>query len=369
MKVFQRRINPRLYIPKKQKSEGTGSGSDTDLVAEAFSKEGSRFDAIDRSIVNALGFVNGLTKRLQTGTERCDFVIKIIDCSSSMTINDTFIASQKNIPQKASRWHELCHHLAFGHHFFSGFQITSELTYWPSGKNPGIKTTSKPYLLAAEMLPLLSELKNIIPIGPSNIPQTINHVTRILQEKRQTQSGYVLLVIYTDGSHQERANHRLSAMLQKFDHLHSHFELRVVVRLTTGDEQTISLYNEYDKKALPFEFDVIGNCVQENKEYQLAGNDYLISSPILSEWRTIGCGTGLMDSLDEKPLIPAEIRDLVAAFLKIDPGSLGTPEKDPHGLTNAVTALNNSLTEPVIDIKRLEKALTEVKNSLHIQRL
>merc|ERR1711981_1062724 len=99
-------------------------------------------------------------------------------------------------------------------------------------------------------------------------------------------------------------------MVAKLRQLGSALPLQLVIRLCTDDKSTIEFYNNIDEE-LEFPLDILDDISSEATEVAIVSrNNWFAYTPLLHRVREAGTLCKVLDSIDERPLRPQEVRYL-----------------------------------------------------------
>lgn len=201
----------------------------------------------------------------------------------------------------------------------------------------------------------LAEIHNRLQVHHAHIAQRNLRAMVVIATDGVPTSGTANLP--TDGARLEvvQALRRLACELPVF----------VVIRLTTDEDDVVAYYNAIDEEVeLPLE--VIDDLESEAREVRAKGNGWVTYSPLLHMIREGGTLVRLLDALDERPLNPAEAKDLVQHLLLRDEVDSPLPQ-DPAALCRLAKARLAALPPvydplrrrpaPCIDLNGLRRAL------------
>jgi len=133
----------------------------------------------------------------------------------------------------------------------------------------------------------------------------------------------------------------------------------VVVRLCTDDEGTVSYWNTIDED-LELDMDVLDDLSSEATEVA-AHSPWLAYGQQLHRLREWGCSHKVFDILDEKPLSPTEMTDMIALLLGGAADDLPHPQVDWPAFEVALAAVLKTAPRTIDPIRRRECAWIDVK--------
>jgi hypothetical protein len=215
-------------------------------------------------------------------------------------------------------------------------------------------------------------LKNNGPRGTTPLAMRLDEIfQRVdMQTTELAQKGqYVFLTIATDGlptsqnsgdSFPTDKQH----LVERLRHLGQALPLQLVVRLCTDEKSIIDFYNGLDAE-LEFPLDILDDITSEGCEIAHENkNDWFAYTPLLHRVREAGTLCKILDSIDESPLSPQDVR-YFAELLVGSPKPL--MEMSDRDFINAVQklvkerphvydAVSQSM-KPAIDIAKLRVAM------------
>merc|ERR1719277_306952 len=168
---------------------------------------------------------------------------------------------------------------------------------------------------------LRTMLRNNGPRGVTPIAERLEDIQRRIQAgvtDLAQRAQMVFLTIVTDGlpttpfsGHSTDADK--NQMIQALRFL-SAASVQLVIRLCTDDEETIRFYNRIDEE-LELPLDILDDMVGEAKELAQRGNDWFAYTPVINRMREAGTLCKILDTLDERPLCPLEVRRLAGLLI------------------------------------------------------
>jgi hypothetical protein len=169
----------------------------------------------------------------------------------------------------------------------------------------------------AQLERLRTMLRNNGPRGVTPIAERLQDIhvriqagVSILAQRAQM----VFVTIVTDGLPTTPFSGESSAadrhqMVQAMRSLCAMLPVQLVVRLCTNEALTIAFYNHVDEEfELPL--DILDDLSGESEEIAKHGNDWFAYTPVIHRMREAGTLSKILDTLDERPLNPMEVRRL-----------------------------------------------------------
>eukprot|EP00927_Polykrikos_kofoidii_P041426 TRINITY_DN3531_c0_g1_i1.p1 TRINITY_DN3531_c0_g1~~TRINITY_DN3531_c0_g1_i1.p1 ORF type:complete len:451 (-),score=80.86 TRINITY_DN3531_c0_g1_i1:65-1417(-) len=198
---------------------------------------------------------------------------------------------------------------------------------------------------------------------------------RLLQDPELQSGSRLTLTIATDGLPTSvsgnSTDHDREVFVEELRRFTSTFNVLVIIRLTTDEEEVVEFYNKLDAEVeLPL--DIIDDLRGEATEIFQRGNGWLTYSPLLHRLREAGATNTLFDLLDERRLTVGEISELAQMLLRQreDAPFPRSPEMLYATIEGIVarTALvfdgRKSCMGPPVDLKLLRRALMPERKSV-----
>lgn len=293
-----------------------------------------------------LGVPAGLAAQYIHSAE--DFALRlwIIDNSGSMATHDGNRVGYKSdgtqMTMQCSRWDELGDSLEYHGILAANLGAPTQFrvlnppgggvpqTMWCGAGDPGAEEDA------------IRWLRRTSPTGRTPLCGAINVAIQTIVERApalKASGKRAVLVIASDGA---ATDGDVSAALKPLQDL----PVWVVVRLCTDDAAVVNYWNSIDEQ-LELDLDVLDDLSGEAAEV-CAHSRWLTYGPALHRLREWGCSDKLLDLLDERPLAPAEMRNLAAFVLGGGAAELPDPKLEwPLFETRLAAALQKE--RPVYD--------------------
>jgi hypothetical protein len=111
----------------------------------------------------------------------------------------------------------------------------------------------------------------------------------------------------TSGTSEQSDRNR---MVEKLRQLGGSLPMQLVIRLCTDEKATVDFYNHLDEE-LEFPLDILDDIASEAQEVAHEnGNKWFAYTPLLHRLREAGTLCKVLDTIDERPLKPQEVRHL-----------------------------------------------------------
>jgi hypothetical protein len=99
-------------------------------------------------------------------------------------------------------------------------------------------------------------------------------------------------------------------MVEKLRQLGGALPMQLVIRLCTDEKATVEFYNHLDEE-LEFPLDILDDIAGEGEEIAHdSENNWFAYTPLLHRLREAGTLCKVLDTIDERPLKPQEVRHL-----------------------------------------------------------
>jgi len=278
-----------------------------------------------------LGVPWGLAGVVAQDDHRIGLRIYLLDNSGSTAQTDGSVvcsgADGRLTQRRASRWEEIC---AFAEdHARWGLSVGTPCEFVllnSMGRGPGQPMQEgRDYVhIDRNHGPETSQLEELRALLANNGPRGVTPITARLEDIRcRTQAEFaalsqkrqmVFLTIVTDGLPTTQFSgdstpQDKKVMMEAMRSLCASLPLQLVIRLCTDEEETIQFYNEIDEE-LELPLDILDDLSGEARELASHRNDWFAYTPVLHRVREAGTLCKILDAVDERPLSPAEARQL-----------------------------------------------------------
>lgn len=281
----------------------------------------------------------GLCKTLASAVEAFPLRVMIVDNSGSMATDDghRLVAEGKSVRKlKATRWQELGDEvveiatLSVNLEARTDFHMLNPRAGY-SKMTVGPAWDGVPPLGASATLAEMKKAMKTSPGGTTPLTESVMQVVAMLEPyaPRLRQNGeQVCVIIATDGLPDNRQT--FVAAMQHLQRL----PVWIVIRLCTDDDAIVEYWNELDAQ-LETPLEVLDDVYSEAQEVH-SQNKWLTYAPPLHSARLFGLPGKIFDDLDEKPLVPSQVREFMEDLLATGPEELPEPEVDLPGFVDAV---------------------------------
>jgi hypothetical protein len=341
----------------------------------------------------AAGLPWGLSELLAKEDTLISMRIFILDNSSSTVIGDGHLLAA--VPDRrcfqftpASRWEEI-KATAVDQAWWSA-RVGVRTEFVVMNPLPWSKDTFVVDCEAGDPHGQVLELKNFLdqqePTGGSPLVQRLKDV-RVNLLNRKSLNSHVMLTVVTDGLPTAAGEAAVGAgdatislpgdaerkaFVEELRRFATQFNSTLVIRLATDDMEVIDFYNRIDDE-FDLPLDIIDDLQGEAAEVHMAGNGWLVYTPMIHRIREAGVMDKLFDLIDEKKFTPTEI----ATFLDYIIRRKGDPPfpTDPDKLLEAAQFAcqtqdvvfdgKSAKMSPPVDLKLLSRALRKTSTKHH----
>lgn len=174
------------------------------------------------------------------------------------------------------------------------------------------------------------------PRGVTPLTKRLQDIRRRIEPQRQElmrQGQRIVLIVATDGMPTTQWSGQSSTqdkrdLTQALRGL-SAIDVHLVLRLCTGEQDTVDYYGEVDRE-IELNLEVVDDLSAEARELNRVGNQLLTYTPLLHRIREGGTFFKVLDVLDERTLTPGEIYLLSQMLLRrsADDGALPREPND-----------------------------------------
>lgn len=214
--------------------------------------------------------------------------------------------------------------------------------------DPGTMVGEQHVLLgASENVPIEEEtkrLRQLFRVHPGgNVPMT-HHLEDVLQSLRSAtllQDRLMALVLVTDslpvdteGNEGEEVNQELVELLHELQR----YPVQTVIRLSTDDERVVAFYKQLDLDTSSARLDVVDDYWSEAQRVH-SHNPWLTYGHSLHLCRESCLQAAEFDALNDRPLRPFEIANLIALLLGRKQNVIPNPATDYPAFKSVVTDL------------------------------
>ena len=323
----------------------------------------------------------GLCTKLSEAVDSFPLRIMIVDNSGSMQEGD----GQRLVPNgagtmrtlRSSRWHELGDDVVQVAQMSEALQCRTDVHLL--NPRPGFSAMTvgppkswdlvAPLGRSVDAETVKTAMTRTSPGGTTPLTEACMQIVSMIEPAAaalRARGEQVCVIIATDGMPNNRAT--FVAAMQHLQRL----PVWVVVRLCTNDDDIVGYWNDLDAQ-LEAPLEVLDDVKSEADEIH-AVNRWLTYGPPLHSARLFGLPGKVFDDLDEKALLPWQLKEFLEDLLGADvlgAGGLPEPELDPRAFAEAVgSALGGlppvydprqSKMRPWVDTRALERHVARAK--------
>jgi len=282
----------------------------------------SGFEQNLQQYLKGMGLPQGLVSTISRNYKSCDSRLWLIDNSLSMKVKDSHLigGSLENIQKKdnVSRWEEMRESVAF--HAKMAARCWIPTKFWlvndpgPS-LAPGLQKFCLCWKTPRDITSEMNQVRHIMTtatpqLSKNPLANQIRSVHRGISKEASrlsSQGKHITFVMCTQGVPTDAQGKTGPGVLKEFEQellTLSKLPVKIVFRLCTDDTKVMDIYNAFDSK---FDFcDVLDDYWGESMEVYLH-NPWLAYGIGIHRLREAGLAWGLMDALDERPLLIDEI--------------------------------------------------------------
>mmetsp|Transcript_24810 Transcript_24810/g.56549 ORF Transcript_24810/g.56549 Transcript_24810/m.56549 type:complete len:346 (-) Transcript_24810:238-1275(-) len=315
--------------------------------------------------LRARGFPPGLVSSVQKSVDAFPCRFWIIDNSGSMNHSDgkrLIQSGTKLVSIGSTRWAEIGDTVMMSAEIATALSARTDyllLNARPEGQHftvadPGDSALQRGQ--PADLATMRNVMQNGSPSGGTPLTEAVLKLHSIIAaaaDKLTAHGQQACVVLATDGLPNDPTSFLVA--LRNLQTL----PVWVVVRLCTNQDDVVEYWNDLDAK-LESPLEVLDDVEGEAAEVH-SHNPWLAYGPPLHAAREFGLQAKLFDLLDEKPLIPSQIKQF--AELLLGCSNLPEPEVDRKGFAEAV---KNALAEVPLTYDPRTKSMKPWINVKHI---